>query len=61
MKTYGCNFQRLSARIGDSEHQKGWIHLDRPSCPEGAACAKDKQIHFEDLQGTLNKGFQVRS
>ncbi|CAK9113414.1 unnamed protein product [Durusdinium trenchii] len=43
-----CPFGSSCRKIGDSEHQKGWIHLDRPSCPEGAACARDKQIHFED-------------
>ena len=35
-------------RIGKPEHEKNWIHLKRPNCPDGAACSRQKHVHFED-------------
>lgn len=34
--------------LGNQNHERTWIHMKRPVCPEGAACQAYQKPHYED-------------
>ena len=48
-------------RIGKPEHEKNFIHLQRPNCPDGAACSREKDVHFEDWRSSCIRNWKKNS